>query len=221
VAAIALSSALLRFQLRAERGSSRKEHDLPKGEREPEKAYRKRLDAARPSGFFRDALRTYAGMLSRGSWISLPASLSSVLTDVDGRGTDLGVFLAAADLLVLRRGDRLSLPRLPLVARPKRLIWEPQRRRQAWGYSPCFREWCRLPRKFFRFWEIPRLSPCCLDRLLCQPPDPLMTATTFNVQNLRGQSLLFRCLESGFVTTAPAAASWWVSDPSSGAEVGR
>ena len=32
----------------------------------------------------------------------------------------------------------------------------------------------------------------------------LMTATTFNVQNLRGQSLLFRCLETGFITTAPA-----------------
>lgn len=32
----------------------------------------------------------------------------------------------------------------------------------------------------------------------------LMTATTFNLQNLRGQSLLFRCLETGFVTTAPA-----------------
>ena len=124
-------------------GSSRRENYLPKGEREPESAYRKRLDAARPPGFFRDALRNYAGMLSRGSWISLPASLSSVLTDVDGRGTDLGEFLAAADLLVLRdgaalvlvlppehswpsegdrqeplrRGDRLSLPRLKLVPR--------------------------------------------------------------------------------------------------------
>jgi hypothetical protein len=102
-------------------------------------------------------------MLSRGSWIRLPASLSSVLTDVDGRGTDLGVFLAAADLLVLRdgaalvlvlppehswpseddrqealrRGDRLSLPRLQLMTRanclnlelpvsyglPGRIIW--------------------------------------------------------------------------------------------------
>ena len=90
--------------LAAPDGSSRKEQYLPKGEREPETAYRKRLDAARPSGFFRDALRTYAGMLSRGSWISLPDSLSSVLTDVDGRGTDLGVFLAAADMLVLRDG---------------------------------------------------------------------------------------------------------------------
>ncbi|MCP9861134.1 DUF4055 domain-containing protein [Cyanobium sp. Cruz-8D1] len=136
--------------LAAPDGSSRKEHYLPKGEREPDNAYRKRLDAARPSGFFRDALRTYAGMLSRGSWISLPASLSSVLTDVDGRGTDLGVFLAAADLLVLRdgaalvlvlppehswpsegdrqealrRGDRLSLPRLQLVPRANCLNWE-------------------------------------------------------------------------------------------------
>ena len=85
---------------------------MPKGEREPETAYRKRLDAARPSGFFRDILRTYAALLSRGSWISLPASLSSVLTDVDGRGTDLGVFLAAADLLVLRDGAAL-VPVLP------------------------------------------------------------------------------------------------------------
>jgi len=53
--------------LAAQGGTSRKEHCLPKAEREPETAYRKRLDAARPSGFFRDALRTYAGMLSRGS----------------------------------------------------------------------------------------------------------------------------------------------------------
>ena len=53
--------------LAAPDGTSRKEYYLPKGEREPETAYRKRLDAARPSGFFRDALRTYAGMLSRSS----------------------------------------------------------------------------------------------------------------------------------------------------------
>lgn len=106
--------------LAASDGSSRKEHYLPKGEREPDTAYRKRLDAARPSGFFREALRTYAGMLSRGSWISLPASLSSLLTDVDGRGTDLGVFLAAADLLVLRDGAALVLVLPPNTAGPAR-----------------------------------------------------------------------------------------------------
>ncbi len=35
-------------------------------------------------GFFRDTLRTFARRVSRGSWISLPASLTPVLTDVDG-----------------------------------------------------------------------------------------------------------------------------------------
>lgn len=36
------------------------------------------------------------------------------------------------------------------------------------------------------------------------PEWSVSVATTFNVQNLRGQALLFRCLETGFVTTAPA-----------------
>jgi hypothetical protein len=31
-----------------------------------------------------------------------------------------------------------------------------------------------------------------------------LTATTTKLKNLRGQTLLFRCLETGFVTTAPA-----------------
>ena len=31
-----------------------------------------------------------------------------------------------------------------------------------------------------------------------------MAASSFNVQNLRGQALLFRCSETGFITTAPA-----------------
>jgi len=128
----------------------RREHYLPRGEREPETAYRRRVEAALPSGFFRDALRTFAGMLSRESWTDLPSGLELVLSDVDGRGSDLGAFLAAADLLVLRdggclllvlppdhlwpsegdrqqalrRGDRLSLPRLQLIARSDLLNWE-------------------------------------------------------------------------------------------------
>jgi hypothetical protein len=32
----------------------------------------------------------------------------------------------------------------------------------------------------------------------------VLATTTFKTQNLRGQTLLFRCLETGFVTTAPA-----------------
>ncbi len=129
--------------------AGRREHYLPRGEREPESAYRRRLEAALPSGFFRDALRTFAGMLASSHWRELPASLQAVISDVDGRGTDLGVFLEAADLLVLRdgaalvgvippqhqwpsegdrqqalrNGDRLSLPRLLLLERRNVLHW--------------------------------------------------------------------------------------------------
>ncbi len=132
-------------------GTSRRPAYLPRGVEEPELCYQRRLAAARPSGFFRDALRTYAGMLSRLRWlVPLPDSLSRVLTDVDGHGTDLGVFLFLADLLALRdagclllqlppqhrwpsegdrleairRGDRLSLPRLQLVPRSDLLNWQ-------------------------------------------------------------------------------------------------
>ncbi len=129
--------------------ADRKEHYLPRGEREPESAYRRRVEAALPSGFFRDALRTFAGMLASSHWRELPASLNAVISDVDGRGTDLGVFLERADVLVLRdgaalvgvlppehlwpsegdrqqalrRGDRLSLPRLALLERRDVLNW--------------------------------------------------------------------------------------------------
>ena len=94
-------------------GSSSMLHYQPKGEREPDTAYRKRSDAADSSGFFRDALSTDAGMLSRGSWITFPASLSAVLTEVGGRSTNLCAFLAAAELLLLRDGAGLVLM-LPL-----------------------------------------------------------------------------------------------------------
>ena len=130
-------------------GIDRREHYLSRGEREPESAYRRRVEAALPSGFFRDALRTFAGMLASSHWRELPASLQAVISDVDGRGTDLGVFLEAADLLVLRdgaalvgvippqhqwpsegdrqqalrRGDRLSLPRLLLLERRDVIHW--------------------------------------------------------------------------------------------------
>jgi hypothetical protein len=131
-------------------GSDRKEHYLSRGEREPVSAYRRRLEAALPSGFFRDALRTFAGMLASSHWRELPPSLQALISDVDGRGTDLGVFLERADLLVLRdgaalvgvlppahlwpsegdrqqalrSGDRLSLPRLVLLERRDVLNWD-------------------------------------------------------------------------------------------------
>ena len=129
--------------------NNQKEYYLPRGEREPDSAYKRRIDAALPSGFFRDALRTFAGMLTASHWRELPPSLQAVVSDVDGLGTDLGVFLERADLLVLRDGacliavtppehlwpsagdyaqalrlgDRASLPKLQLIERAYLLNW--------------------------------------------------------------------------------------------------
>ena len=131
-------------------GTSRRTVYLPQGTEEPTAAYERRLAAARPTGFFRDALRTYAGMLSRLSWSDLPDSLGRIRTDADGNGTDLEVLLFLADLLVLRdggclvlilppahawpsegdrlaalaAGDRHSLPRLQLIPRGDLLNWQ-------------------------------------------------------------------------------------------------
>ena len=58
-------------------GQSRRGMYLPQGSKEPEAAYRQRLANARPSGFFRDALRTYAGMLASVQWRELPRRLGS------------------------------------------------------------------------------------------------------------------------------------------------
>ncbi len=170
--------------LAAPHGSSRKEHYLPKGEREPETGYRKRLDAARPSGFFRDALRTYAGMLSRGSWISLPASLSSVLTDVDGWGTDLGVFLAAADLLVLRDGAALVL------VLPPEHSWHSEGDRQE-----ALRRGDRLPPP----WVASPAATAPAAPAAMSPSNPWFTTEELCVQLAISRSTLFAIKRSGLL----------------------
>ena len=135
--------------LQSPEGACRRSVYLPQGHKEPSLSYGSRIEAARPTGFFRDALRTYAGMLSFLHPRALPSSLLRVLGDVDGHGTDLSVFLFVADLLVLRdggcllmvlppehrwpseghrldaiaAGDRASLPRLLLVPRTDLLDW--------------------------------------------------------------------------------------------------
>jgi len=99
---------------------------------EPDTNDRNRVENARPSGIFCDALRSFAGMLSSLEYPALPASLHSVISDVDGRGTNLSVFLfiVIADLLVLR-GDLLDW----------QLPWSPQNTMPVcpatpWGPSP-------------------------------------------------------------------------------------
>ncbi|WP_259729218.1 hypothetical protein [Synechococcus sp. CS-1333] len=72
-------------------GTIRRQVYLPRGVGEPENCYQHRLELARPKCFFRAALCTYAGMLSRLVWQVLPDSLGRVLTDVDVQATDLGL----------------------------------------------------------------------------------------------------------------------------------
>jgi hypothetical protein len=122
-------------------GTSRRPLYLPRGIEEPETCYSERLEAARPTGFYRDALRTYAGMLSRLAWQELPDSLSQVATDVDGQGTDLGVFLFLADLLTLRDGGCLILQLPPSTAGPQKATgWKPSPRVTGSRCPVC--NWC-------------------------------------------------------------------------------
>ena len=104
--------------------NNQKQYYLPRGEREPDSAYKRRIDAALPSGFFRDALRTFAGMLTASHWRELPPSLQAVVSNVDGLGTDLGVFLERADLLVLRDGACL------IAVTPPEHLWPSEGDRQ-------------------------------------------------------------------------------------------
>ena len=67
--------------------TSRRPIYLPRGIEELETCCLKQREAARPTSFYRDALRTYAGMLSRLAWQKLPNSLTRVAIDVDGQGT--------------------------------------------------------------------------------------------------------------------------------------
>ena len=117
---------------------------LPPGLKEPDGYYRNRIENARPSGFFRDALRTYAGMLSFLDWLALPPTLQRVIGDVDGRGTDLGVFLFIADLLVLRDGGCLILRAAArsTAGHRKGTGWRPSRRGDRALAAAALR-WCR------------------------------------------------------------------------------
>lgn len=72
--------------------AGRREQYLSRGEREPETAYQRRVEAALPSGFFRDALLTFAGMLASSHWRELPASLQAVISDVEVAAPTWGCF---------------------------------------------------------------------------------------------------------------------------------
>ena len=84
-------------------GSS-KEKYLHKEPAEPEPAYKARLGRATYAPIFRDAIKSYAGLLSRAHLIDAPQSLEDNKGNVDLQGSSLQSFLTLVDEMALRDG---------------------------------------------------------------------------------------------------------------------
>ena len=71
---------------------------------EPEGAYKARMDRSTYSPIYRDAIRSYAGLLSRFNLIDAPASLEANQSNVDLQGSSIQSFMTMIDELALRDG---------------------------------------------------------------------------------------------------------------------
>jgi hypothetical protein len=96
----------------------RLEHYLPKEPKEPPAAYKARLGRVSYVPFFRDAITSFAGVLSRYQLKNPPASLERAIDDIDRRGNDLTSFLQQADQLALRDGGCLITVDMPAGSVP-------------------------------------------------------------------------------------------------------
>lgn len=83
---------------------SAKEKYLHREPAEPVKAYKARLARATYAPMYRDAIRAYAGLLSRFNLIDSPPSLDENKTNVDLQGSSIQSFLTQADEIALRDG---------------------------------------------------------------------------------------------------------------------
>lgn len=71
---------------------------------EPEKAYHSRLQRSTYAPIYRDAIRSYAGLLSRFNLMDAPPSLTDNKNNVDLQGSSIQAFLAMVDEMALRDG---------------------------------------------------------------------------------------------------------------------
>lgn len=88
-------------------------HYLPKEPKEPDPAYKLRLGRASYVPFFRDAITSFSGVLSRFELKNPPATFEQSTDDIDRRGNDLTSFLQRADQLALRDGGCLLTVDMP------------------------------------------------------------------------------------------------------------
>lgn len=90
--------------LNADGLGSAKPKYLPKEPAEPQAAYEARLGRSTYTPIYRDAIRSYAGLLSRFQLIDPPASLEANKTNVDLQGSSLHSFMSYVDEMALRDG---------------------------------------------------------------------------------------------------------------------
>lgn len=86
---------------------------LPKEPKEPKEAYKLRLGRVSYVGFFRDAITSFAGVLSRFELKEPPKTFDQAKADIDRRGNHLISFLQRADQLALRDGGCLLTVDMP------------------------------------------------------------------------------------------------------------
>lgn len=86
---------------------------LPQEVAEPYDAYTGRLARSSYPSTYRDAIRSFAGLLSRFQLVEPPKSLEAAENDVDMRGSSLRRFLSDVDQLVLRDGAAAILVEMP------------------------------------------------------------------------------------------------------------
>jgi len=77
---------------------------LPKEPAEPSAAYKARLGRSTYTSIYRDAIRSYAGLLSRFQLVGAPPSLVAYEKNVDLQGSDIRTFLTICDEQALRDG---------------------------------------------------------------------------------------------------------------------
>ncbi|MAH29411.1 MAG: hypothetical protein CL959_01850 [Euryarchaeota archaeon] len=88
---------------------------LPQEVGEPTDAYQGRIGRSSYPSTYRDAIRSFSGLLSRFQISEAPPSLEASLNDVDMRGSSLRRFLSDVDQLVLRDGAAAVLVEMPLA----------------------------------------------------------------------------------------------------------
>ena len=85
------------------RGESKQKY-LKQEPAEPKKAYQSRLERSTYTPIFRDAIQSYAGLLSRFQLMDAPPSLLTAEKNIDLQGSSIQTFMNICDELALRDG---------------------------------------------------------------------------------------------------------------------